>query len=195
MPHELQFDSAGDLFIADRDSHTIRKVDMKTGAISTAAGTGTPGYSGDGGPAAGTAARAALPRRRWPRQFSHLRHRQPPDTAAAPAIGPDRHLCGHGRNGADARRGTGRWHPPERAARADTCAEWRPLPRAARGQRDLPHRQSQPDPAPDRGNRHQRLLGRWRSGSRRDACGTEGARVHRRRALRRRHREPCCPPR
>ena len=51
MPHELQFDAAGDLYIADRDSHTIRRVDMKTGVISTAAGTGTPGYSGDGGPA------------------------------------------------------------------------------------------------------------------------------------------------
>jgi sugar lactone lactonase YvrE len=51
MPHELQFDSAGDLYIADRDSHTIRKVDIKTGVISTAAGIGTPGYSGDGGPA------------------------------------------------------------------------------------------------------------------------------------------------
>jgi DNA-binding beta-propeller fold protein YncE len=51
MPHELQFDPAGDLYVADRDSDTIRKIDMKTGLISTAAGNGTPGYSGDGGPA------------------------------------------------------------------------------------------------------------------------------------------------
>jgi sugar lactone lactonase YvrE len=49
MPHELQFDAAGDLYIADRDSHTIRRIDMKTGIISTAAGTGVAGFSGDGG--------------------------------------------------------------------------------------------------------------------------------------------------
>jgi sugar lactone lactonase YvrE len=51
MPHELLFDRAGNLFIAERDNHVIRKVDMKTGVISTAAGTGAPGFSGDGGPA------------------------------------------------------------------------------------------------------------------------------------------------
>ena len=51
MPHELQFDAAGDLYIADRDSHTIRRIDMKTGTISTVAGTGAAGFSGDGGPA------------------------------------------------------------------------------------------------------------------------------------------------
>ena len=49
MPHELQFDAAGDLYIADRDSHTIRRIHMKTGIISTVAGTGVAGFSGDGG--------------------------------------------------------------------------------------------------------------------------------------------------
>ena len=52
MPHEIQFDSAGHLYIAERDSHVIRKVDAKTSIISTFAGTGRPGFSGDGGPAA-----------------------------------------------------------------------------------------------------------------------------------------------
>lgn len=51
MPHEIQFDSAGHLYIAERDNHVIRKVDAKTGIISTFAGTGKPGFSGDGGPA------------------------------------------------------------------------------------------------------------------------------------------------
>ena len=51
MPHEIQFDSAGNLYIAERDNHVVRKVDAKTGIISTFAGTGTPGFSGDGGPA------------------------------------------------------------------------------------------------------------------------------------------------
>ncbi len=50
-PHELRFDQAGDLFIADMVNHAIRKVDLKRGTISTIAGTGQPGYSGDGGPA------------------------------------------------------------------------------------------------------------------------------------------------
>ena len=52
MPHELQFDPAGNLFMVERDSHVVRKVDMKTGTISTVAGTGVAGFSGDGGPAA-----------------------------------------------------------------------------------------------------------------------------------------------
>jgi DNA-binding beta-propeller fold protein YncE len=52
MPHEIQFDAAGNLYIAERDNHVVRRVDAKTGAISTVAGTGVPGFSGDGGPAA-----------------------------------------------------------------------------------------------------------------------------------------------
>jgi DNA-binding beta-propeller fold protein YncE len=51
MPHEVQFDSVGHLYIAERDNHVIRKVDVNTRTISTFAGTGTPGFSGDGGPA------------------------------------------------------------------------------------------------------------------------------------------------
>lgn len=46
-----QFDGAGHLYIAERDNYVIRKVDAKTGVLSTFAGTGTPGFSGDGGPA------------------------------------------------------------------------------------------------------------------------------------------------
>ncbi len=51
-PHELLFDSKGDLYFAERDNNVVRKVDMKTGIISTVAGTGVAGYSGDGGPGA-----------------------------------------------------------------------------------------------------------------------------------------------
>jgi streptogramin lyase len=50
-PHELVFDTNGDLYFAERDNHVIRKVEMKTGIISTAAGTGVAGFGGDGGPA------------------------------------------------------------------------------------------------------------------------------------------------
>jgi streptogramin lyase len=58
-PHELVFDKKGDLYFAERDNHVIRKVDMKTGIISTAAGISTPGFSGDGGP--GTTAQFRQP--------------------------------------------------------------------------------------------------------------------------------------
>ena len=50
-PYEVRFDAAGDIFWVERLSHTVRKCDAKTGIISTIAGTGTAGFSGDGGPA------------------------------------------------------------------------------------------------------------------------------------------------
>ncbi len=50
-PHELRFDTFGDLYIVDMVNHAVRKIDMKTGMITTIAGTGQPGYGGDGGPA------------------------------------------------------------------------------------------------------------------------------------------------
>ena len=52
LPHELRFDKAGNLYIADMTNNAIRRIDGKTGIITTFAGTGKPGYTGDGGPAA-----------------------------------------------------------------------------------------------------------------------------------------------
>jgi len=46
----LAFDSLGNLYLADTGNHRIRKIDLN-GMITTVAGTGTPGFSGDGGPA------------------------------------------------------------------------------------------------------------------------------------------------
>ncbi|MEQ1830321.1 MAG: hypothetical protein ABL921_30470, partial [Pirellula sp.] len=51
LPHEIRFDRQGNLYVVDMSNHAIRKIDLKTGLISTLAGTGSPGYSGDGGPA------------------------------------------------------------------------------------------------------------------------------------------------
>ena len=51
MPHEIQFDAGGNLYIAERDNHVVRKVAANTGVISTLAGTNVAGFSGDGGPA------------------------------------------------------------------------------------------------------------------------------------------------
>jgi len=49
-PHDLAFDSAGDLLIADTFNHRIRRVDRR-GTITTVAGNGLAAYSGDGGQA------------------------------------------------------------------------------------------------------------------------------------------------
>ena len=48
--HNIAVTPKGDLYIADSWNHCIRKIDAKTGFISTVAGTGEPGFSGDGGP-------------------------------------------------------------------------------------------------------------------------------------------------
>jgi sugar lactone lactonase YvrE len=47
----LAVDKAGNLFISDQGNHRIRRVDARTGIITTVAGSGTIGFSGDGGPA------------------------------------------------------------------------------------------------------------------------------------------------
>ena len=49
--HNCAVTPDGDLYIADSWNHCIRKVDAETGTISTVAGTGERGFSGDGGPA------------------------------------------------------------------------------------------------------------------------------------------------
>lgn len=51
LPYGLAVDESGNLFITDLEDHRIRKVDT-SGVITTIAGDGTPGFSGDGGPAA-----------------------------------------------------------------------------------------------------------------------------------------------
>jgi sugar lactone lactonase YvrE len=49
-PNGVAVDAAGNVYIADTENNLIRKVDPM-GMISTMAGTGAPGYAGDGGPA------------------------------------------------------------------------------------------------------------------------------------------------
>ncbi len=50
-PYEVRFDKDGNMFFVEMKNHVIRYVDARTGIISTIAGTGQRGYSGDGGPA------------------------------------------------------------------------------------------------------------------------------------------------
>jgi sugar lactone lactonase YvrE len=47
-PTDVVANSGGDLFIADPSNNVIRKVTASTGKITTIAGTGVAGYSGDG---------------------------------------------------------------------------------------------------------------------------------------------------
>jgi YVTN family beta-propeller protein len=49
VPPQVALDAAGDLFIADQFNQQIRRVDAKTGIITTVAGILAEGYGGDGG--------------------------------------------------------------------------------------------------------------------------------------------------
>ncbi len=51
IPTGLAFDGSGNLYFADQANNRIRKVDNATGIITTVAGNGNSGYSGDNGPA------------------------------------------------------------------------------------------------------------------------------------------------
>jgi sugar lactone lactonase YvrE len=49
QPFDVCFDRAGNLYLSDTFNHRVRKVDAKTGIITTVAGNGKKGFSGDGG--------------------------------------------------------------------------------------------------------------------------------------------------
>jgi streptogramin lyase len=51
QPYEMAWDKAGNLYFVELGNHCVRRVDAVTGIISTIAGNGKPGFSGDGGPA------------------------------------------------------------------------------------------------------------------------------------------------
>jgi sugar lactone lactonase YvrE len=57
-PKDVALDADGNLYVADTANHAIRKI-SSAGIITTVAGTGVAGFSGDGGPA--TLARLNLP--------------------------------------------------------------------------------------------------------------------------------------
>jgi len=68
MPSDVAIAPNGDIYIADMHHNRIRRVDAKTGIITTAVGSGVWGYSGDDGPAmqarlAGPAGVAVVPER------------------------------------------------------------------------------------------------------------------------------------
>jgi len=58
-PSGIAIDARGNIFVAERRANRVRRIDASTGKVTTAAGTGDRGYSGDGGPA--SEARISIP--------------------------------------------------------------------------------------------------------------------------------------
>ncbi|MEY2725424.1 MAG: Serine/threonine-protein kinase PknD [Planctomycetota bacterium] len=50
-PYEVRFDGTGNMWFVEMQNHVVRCVEAGSGVIRTVAGTGRPGFSGDGGPA------------------------------------------------------------------------------------------------------------------------------------------------
>lgn len=63
LPERLRV-RGGTLWVADTQNHAIRTIDTETLEVTTVAGTGTPGFAGDGGPA--TEAQLSAPTGVWP---------------------------------------------------------------------------------------------------------------------------------
>mgnify|MGYP001030532733 FL=1 len=47
-PHEIRWDEQGNLYIVERDSHSVRRIAAQSGLVTTLAGNGDPGDDGDG---------------------------------------------------------------------------------------------------------------------------------------------------
>jgi DNA-binding beta-propeller fold protein YncE len=50
-PYGIVVDKAGNIYVADRHNHCVRRVDPASGVVTTFAGNGSAGFSGDDGPA------------------------------------------------------------------------------------------------------------------------------------------------
>ncbi len=94
-PSGIAFDGAGDLYIADMGSHRIRKIAAASGIITTVAGNGTVGYSGDGG--SGDQGNAQLPLWDCGGRFWQSLHRGYLQQPHPQGVGCDRHHHDSGR--------------------------------------------------------------------------------------------------
>ena len=103
-PYGIVFDASGNLFVADRLNRRVRRVDGRTGIITTIAGNGTKSFSGDGGPAiaAGLVEPNGVALDRGGQIALHRRRRRQPRPQSRPRHRSHFDLC---RN----RSGTARW--------------------------------------------------------------------------------------
>jgi len=51
-PYGIAVDRAGNIYVADRHNHCVRRIDGASGMVTTVAGDGSAGFAGDGGAAA-----------------------------------------------------------------------------------------------------------------------------------------------
>ena len=85
-PYAMALDSRGHLYIADTNNHVVRRVDPD-GRITTVAGTGEVGFSGDGGPA--VHAQLARPRGLFVDRFDNLYIADANNQRVRKVIGPE----------------------------------------------------------------------------------------------------------
>jgi uncharacterized protein (TIGR03437 family) len=57
-PYDVAVDNGGNVYVADRGNHRIRKINLSTKVIATVAGSGVAGYAGNGGAATSAQLRA-----------------------------------------------------------------------------------------------------------------------------------------
>ncbi len=50
-PYGIAVDRSGNIYVADRHNHSVRRIDGASGIVTTVAGNGSAGFAGDGGPA------------------------------------------------------------------------------------------------------------------------------------------------
>jgi sugar lactone lactonase YvrE len=81
-PSGVAVDASGNLFIADFSNSRIRRVDAATGIITTVAGNGSSGFSGDGGPATSASLCGVLTLWRWTPRATSSSPRSPTTTSA-----------------------------------------------------------------------------------------------------------------
>ena len=175
-PYGLVTGPDGALYFCEIGNHRVRRLDLKTHTISTAAGSGQKGYSGDGGPALEASLNEPYEVQvRRQRQYVFRRDAEPRGAAGGREDAYHHHRGRYRQPGLRRRRRA-------RQPGATTAAAQHRV-RSTGAPDDLRHRQSAHTPRQS-ANRHDRNLGRHRR-----AQAHSGWRTHRRNAVERTARD------